>query len=116
MEEKEKKKTVYRKEFVREFAKRTGLKICEAEDQVEGLLYLIAKYLFRDGVNLTLASFGSFKHCVRKGQCVRHPGTGELIYRPDSHYVKFTPADWLTELRSAEEFDYYCEGSKEEEQ
>lgn len=112
--EKVKNRAVQKSEFVREFAKRTGLKICEASDQVEGLLYLMAKYLFRDKKDLVLRSFGTFRHSVRKGQRIRHPKTGEMSYRPDSHYIKFTPSEWLTEIRSSDDFDYYCEEGGEE--
>ena len=63
----------------------TGLTKVETEAVVDGFIQTVIASL-RDGKNIEIRGFGSFKVKKRKGRVVRNPRTGEQV-QVDEHYV-----------------------------
>ena len=63
----------------------TGLTKVETEAVVNGFIQTVIASL-RDGKNIEIRGFGSFKVKKRKGRVARNPRTGEQV-QVDEHYV-----------------------------
>ena len=63
----------------------TGLTKVETEAVVDGFIQTVIASL-RDGKNIEIRVFGSFKVKKRKGRVARNPRTGEQV-QVDEHYV-----------------------------
>ena len=63
----------------------TGLTKVETEAVVDGFIQTVIATL-RDGKNIEIRGFGSFKVKKRKGRVARNPRTGEQV-QVDEHYV-----------------------------
>ncbi|MFA6541282.1 MAG: HU family DNA-binding protein [Bacteroidota bacterium] len=63
----------------------TGLTKVETEAVVDGFIQTVIASL-RDGKNIEIRGFGSFKVKKRKGRMARNPRTGEQVAVED-HYV-----------------------------
>jgi DNA-binding protein HU-beta len=63
----------------------TGLTKVETEAVVDGFIQTVISSL-RDGKNIEIRGFGSFKVKKRKGRIARNPRTGEQV-KVDEHYV-----------------------------
>ena len=63
----------------------TGLTKVETEAVVDGFIQTVIGSL-RDGKNIEIRGFGSFKVKKRKGRVARNPRTGEQV-QVDEHYV-----------------------------
>lgn len=63
----------------------TGLTKVETEAVVDGFIQTVIASL-RDGKNIEIRGFGSFKVKKRKGRMARNPRTGEQVPIED-HYV-----------------------------
>lgn len=63
----------------------TGLTKVETEAVVDGFIQTVIASL-RDGKNIEIRGFGSFKVKKRKGRMARNPRTGEQVPVQD-HYV-----------------------------
>lgn len=63
----------------------TGLTKVETEAVVDGFIQTVIASL-RDGKNIEIRGFGSFKVKKRKGRMARNPRTGEQVPVAD-HYV-----------------------------
>ena len=63
----------------------TGLTKVETEAVVDGFIQTVIASL-RDGKNIEIRGFGSFKVKKRKGRIARNPRTGEQV-KVDEHYV-----------------------------
>ena len=63
----------------------TGLTKVETEAVVDGFIQTVISSL-RDGKNIEIRGFGSFKVKKRKGRVARNPRTGEQV-QVDEHYV-----------------------------
>ncbi len=63
----------------------TGLTKVETEAVVDGFIQTVIASL-RDGKNIEIRGFGSFKVKKRKGRMARNPRTGEAVPVQD-HYV-----------------------------
>ncbi len=63
----------------------TGLTKVETEAVVDGFIQTVISSL-RDGKNIEIRGFGSFKVKKRKGRIARNPRTGEQV-QVDEHYV-----------------------------
>lgn len=63
----------------------TGLTKVETEAVVDGFIQTVIASL-RDGKNIEIRGFGSFKVKKRKGRMARNPRTGEQV-PVDDHYV-----------------------------
>ncbi|MBW7889143.1 MAG: integration host factor subunit beta, partial [Bacteroidetes bacterium] len=63
----------------------TGLTKVETEAVVDGFIQTVITSL-RDGKNIEIRGFGSFKVKKRKGRMARNPRTGEQV-PVDDHYV-----------------------------
>ena len=63
----------------------TGLTKVETEAVVDGFIQTVIASL-RDGKNIEIRGFGSFKVKKRKGRVARNPRTGEQV-QVDEHYV-----------------------------
>ncbi len=63
----------------------TGLTKVETEAVVDGFIQTVIASL-RDGKNIEIRGFGSFKVKKRKGRMARNPRTGEQVPVKD-HYV-----------------------------
>lgn len=63
----------------------TGLTKVETEAVVDGFIQTVIASL-RDGKNIEIRGFGSFKVKKRKGRMARNPRTGEQVPVED-HYV-----------------------------
>ena len=63
----------------------TGLTKVETEAVVDGFIQTVISSL-RDGKNIEIRGFGSFKVKKRKGRVARNPRTGEQVH-VDEHYV-----------------------------
>ncbi len=63
----------------------TGLTKVETEAVVDGFIQTVISSL-RDGKNIEIRGFGSFKVKKRKGRIARNPRTGEQV-RVEEHFV-----------------------------
>jgi DNA-binding protein HU-beta len=63
----------------------TGLTKVETEAVVDGFIQTVIASL-REGKNIEIRGFGSFKVKKRKGRVARNPRTGEQV-QVDEHYV-----------------------------
>jgi DNA-binding protein HU-beta len=63
----------------------TGLTKVETEAVVDGFIQTVISSL-RDGKNIEIRGFGSFKVKKRKGRVARNPRTGAQV-QVDEHYV-----------------------------
>jgi DNA-binding protein HU-beta len=66
-------------------ASATGLTKVETEAVVDGFISTVINSL-KDGKNIEIRGFGSFKVKKRRGRMARNPRTGEQV-RVDEHYV-----------------------------
>jgi DNA-binding protein HU-beta len=76
---------VTKADIVDVIASGTGLTKVETEAVVDGFIQTVITSL-RDGKNIEIRGFGSFKVKKRKGRVARNPRTGEQV-RVDEHYV-----------------------------
>lgn len=93
---------VNRRQFIRKFAETYGVTYYSAERLVKDVFELLGKTLYQEGEDVTIPGFGAFKHKTAKPKRLRHPGTGEIIVRPQRDFVKFTPSELLTENKTAQ--------------
>lgn len=63
----------------------TGLTKVETEAVVDGFIQTVIEAL-KEGKNIEIRGFGSFRIKKRKGRIARNPRTGEQV-RVDEHYV-----------------------------
>ncbi|MDA0987404.1 MAG: integration host factor subunit beta [Bacteroidetes bacterium] len=63
----------------------TGLTKVETEAVVDGFIQTVISSM-REGKNIEIRGFGSFKVKKRKGRMARNPRTGQQV-RVDDHYV-----------------------------
>jgi DNA-binding protein HU-beta len=66
-------------------ASATGLTKVETEAVVDGFISTVINSL-KEGKNIEIRGFGSFKVKKRRGRMARNPRTGEQV-RVDEHYV-----------------------------
>jgi nucleoid DNA-binding protein len=66
-------------------ASATGLTKVETEAVVDGFISTVIQAM-KDGKNIEIRGFGSFKVKKRKGRVARNPRTGEQVM-VDEHYV-----------------------------
>ena len=66
-------------------ASATGLTKVETEAVVDGFISTVINSL-KDGKNIEIRGFGSFKVKKRRGRMARNPRTGEQV-RVEEHYV-----------------------------
>jgi DNA-binding protein HU-beta len=76
---------VTKADIVDVIASGTGLTKVETEAVVDGFIQTVIASL-RDGKNIEIRGFGSFKVKKRKGRMARNPRTGEQVPVQD-HYV-----------------------------
>jgi DNA-binding protein HU-beta len=76
---------VTKADIVDNIAYATGLTKVETEAVVDGFLATVRQAL-REGKNIEIRGFGSFKIKKRKPRMARNPRTGEEVY-VESHYV-----------------------------
>jgi DNA-binding protein HU-beta len=76
---------VTKADIVDVIASGTGLTKVETEAVVDGFIQTVIASL-RDGRNIEIRGFGSFKVKKRKGRMARNPRTGEQVPVQD-HYV-----------------------------
>ena len=75
----------------------TGLTKVETEAVVDGFIQTVIASL-RDGKNIEIRGFGSFKVKKRKGRMARNPRTGAKVYVPSKNVVTFKPGKEMEEL------------------
>ena len=83
-------------DIVDHIASGTGLTKVETEAVVDGFIQTVISAL-KEGKNIEIRGFGSFKTKKRKGRIARNPRTGEQV-KVDEHYVPFFKVS--KELRS----------------
>jgi DNA-binding protein HU-beta len=76
---------VTKADIVDVIASATGLTKVETEAVVDGFISTVIETL-KDGKNIEIRGFGSFKVKKRKGRIARNPRTGEQV-KVDEHYV-----------------------------
>lgn len=76
---------VTKAEIVDQIAKGTGLTKVETEAVVDGFIQTVISSL-KEGKNIEIRGFGSFKVKKRKGRIARNPRTGAQVNVGD-HYV-----------------------------
>jgi DNA-binding protein HU-beta len=72
-------------DIVDHIASGTGLTKVETEAVVDGFIQTVIEAL-KEGKNIEIRGFGSFKTKKRKGRIARNPRTGEQV-QVDEHYV-----------------------------
>ena len=83
-------------DIVDHIASGTGLTKVETEAVVDGFIQTVIEAL-KEGKNIEIRGFGSFKTKKRKGRMARNPRTGAQV-QVDEHYVPFFKVS--KELRS----------------
>ncbi len=74
-------------DIVDHIASGTGLTKVETEAVVDGFIQTVIGAL-KEGKNIEIRGFGSFKTKKRKGRMARNPRTGEQV-QVDEHFVPF---------------------------
>ena len=74
-------------DIVDHIASGTGLTKVETEAVVDGFIQTVIDAL-KEGKNIEIRGFGSFKTKKRKGRMARNPRTGAQV-QVDEHYVPF---------------------------
>lgn len=74
-------------DIVDHIAAGTGLTKVETEAVVDGFIQTVIEAL-KEGKNIEIRGFGSFKTKKRKGRMARNPRTGEQV-KVDEHFVPF---------------------------
>ena len=74
-------------DIVDHIASGTGLTKVETEAVVDGFIQTVIEAL-KEGKNIEIRGFGSFKTKKRKGRMARNPRTGAQV-QVDEHYVPF---------------------------
>lgn len=74
-------------DIVDHIASGTGLTKVETEAVVDGFIQTVIEAL-KEGRNIEIRGFGSFKTKKRKGRMARNPRTGEQV-QVDEHFVPF---------------------------
>lgn len=87
-----------RKDFVRFVAKSNQIPQTAASYYVSVVLDGLAAAL-RQGEELSLYGFGSFKRVHHKEKTYRHPQTGELCTAPATDTIKFVPGALFEPLK-----------------
>lgn len=77
--------SVTKADIVDNIANATGLTKVETEAVVDGFLATVSQAL-REGRNIEIRGFGSFKVKKRKARKARNPRTGEEVF-VEEHYV-----------------------------
>lgn len=98
-----------KRDFVRAYAKRTGLKRKEAEEAVEAFVETLVD-TFLSGEDIRFQGLGKFTVYEKAARNGFNPNTMERIVIPPSIAVKFKMADSLKDLLN----DYYSENDEEE--
>ncbi len=75
-------------DIVDQIASAIGLTKVETEAVVDGFLSTVIKAM-REGKNIEIRGFGTFKVKKRKGKMARNPRTGEQVMVPDHHVPVF---------------------------
>ncbi|HEV8538526.1 MAG TPA: HU family DNA-binding protein [Bacteroidota bacterium] len=83
-------------DIVDHIASGTGLTKVETEAVVDGFIQTVIGAL-KEGKNIEIRGFGSFKTKKRKGRIARNPRTGEQV-QVDEHFVPYFKVS--KELRS----------------
>jgi DNA-binding protein HU-beta len=74
-------------DIVDHIASGTGLTKVETEAVVDGFIQTVIEAL-KDGKNIEIRGFGSFKTKKRKGRMARNPRTGAQV-KVDEHFVPY---------------------------
>ncbi len=74
-------------DIVDRIASQTGLTKVETEAVVDGFILTVIEAM-KEGKNIEIRGFGSFKVKKRKGRMARNPRTGEQV-PVDEHYVPY---------------------------
>lgn len=69
----------------------------KAKDAVDAMIHQIAQSM-KNGGDIRIPDFGTFKVAKRKARDGRNPATGATIKIPASNVPKFTPAKKLKDL------------------
>lgn len=84
-------------ELIKQLKEEAGLaSLAQAENAYETLFSLLGNAL-KNGDNVAISGFGSFKPVKRAARKGRNPRSGEEIQIPASTVVKFTPSKSLKE-------------------
>ncbi len=86
-----------KKSMVERVRQLTGLDVQKTERVLDATLGSIRDEL-RNGGEVALKGFGTFKVVERAARAGRNPKTGEAIQIPASRGVKFTPSGKLKEM------------------
>jgi nucleoid DNA-binding protein len=84
-------------ELVEKIAEKTGLTRTDVAVIVDGFLDAI-KQAMKEGNNIEIRGFGTFKIKPRKARKARNPRTGEEVPVPDRKVPVFKPSNEFKEL------------------
>jgi len=84
-------------ELVEKIAEKTGLTRTDVAVIVDGFLDAI-KLAMKEGNNIEIRGFGTFKIKPRKARKARNPRTGEEVPVPDRKVPVFKPSNEFKEL------------------
>jgi nucleoid DNA-binding protein len=84
-------------ELVEKIAEKTGLTRTDVAVIVDGFLDAI-KQAMKEGNNIEIRGFGTFKIKSRKARKARNPRTGEEVPVPDRKVPVFKPSNEFKEL------------------
>ena len=85
-------------EFVKTLKEKAGLATLAQAEAAYDSLFGILKASLKNGDNVAITGFGSFKVMKRKARRGRNPRTGKEIQIPASKTVKFTVGKALKEI------------------
>jgi len=81
-------------ELVAAMAEKTGLNRAQAKDALEAFINSVTSSL-KQGEDVRLVGFGTFKPVARKAGMARNPRTGERVKRPASKTCRFQVGEAL---------------------
>jgi nucleoid DNA-binding protein len=84
-------------DLVEKIAEKTGLTRTDVAVIVDGFLDAI-KLAMKEGNNIEIRGFGTFKIKLRKARKARNPRTGEEVPVPDRKVPVFKPSNEFKEL------------------
>lgn len=81
-------------ELVAAMAEKTGLNRAQAKEALEAFINSVTSSL-KQGEDVRLVGFGTFKPVARKAGMARNPRTGERVKRPASKTCRFQVGEAL---------------------
>lgn len=96
---------IFRRDLYRIYAKTYKVSIKYSKSVIDSVFDLMTELIYKDGEDVQIRGFGTFRHRIRSPQLLRHPRTGKLVMSKEMEVVSFshTTADFSEKNEWGEE-------------